>query len=272
MRAACGRAGVSAESVYRLRRRDALFAQGWSAALVLAREAAGDELACRALHGVREAVFYRGEEVGHRVRFDARLLLAHVARLDALALDARARGDAARFDELLAAVAGAQADEDLYEFADPELAEPEPALPMTRDEYAARRAQAAVAAGIDWGLDDDDDDDDDNDAIAGAESEETEDAEELDPFAARAAAEGEWNAWFASACGTVDALVAGADDAPIEVKSIGDASNPPREREDFRSWTLSTVSTSRPYASPTFTPFQNAMRSRIASAFSLGSG
>jgi hypothetical protein len=41
-------------------------------------------LADRALNGVTETVFYHGEEVATRTRYDARLLLAHLARLDRL--------------------------------------------------------------------------------------------------------------------------------------------------------------------------------------------
>ena len=37
-RAACRAVDLSAEAAYRLRRRDAFFARGWAAALVLARE------------------------------------------------------------------------------------------------------------------------------------------------------------------------------------------------------------------------------------------
>ncbi|QPC97764.1 hypothetical protein [Qipengyuania soli] len=42
-------------------------------------------LADRALNGVEEAVFYHGEEVARRRRYDSRLLLAHLARLDRMA-------------------------------------------------------------------------------------------------------------------------------------------------------------------------------------------
>ncbi len=34
------------------------------------------------MNGVEEKVFYHGEEVATRTRFDSRLLLAHLARLD----------------------------------------------------------------------------------------------------------------------------------------------------------------------------------------------
>lgn len=107
VRAACARVGVSAECVYRLRRRDPAFAAGWDGALVLARRAAEDLLAQRALEGLDEPIFYRGEQVGSRLRFDGRLLLAHLARLDAhAAASPHAAERAERFDELVALVAG----------------------------------------------------------------------------------------------------------------------------------------------------------------------
>ena len=87
VRAACAAVGLSAQSAYVQRRRDAVFARGWAAALVLARDHVGQVLADRALHGVEEAVWFRGERVGVRRRFDSRLLLAHVARLDRIAVD-----------------------------------------------------------------------------------------------------------------------------------------------------------------------------------------
>ena len=106
VRSACSHVGLSAEAAYKLRRRDALFARAWAAALVLAREASAEVLECRAIEGVEEEVWYRGEMVGTRRRYDNRLLLAHMARLDAQAEAGTAQGDAARFDELLACVGG----------------------------------------------------------------------------------------------------------------------------------------------------------------------
>ncbi|MEL1250666.1 hypothetical protein [Aurantiacibacter gilvus] len=79
---ACRRAGVARQTAYRARRRSAGFARAWDAALVAARTVAEAELAERALNGVEEAVFYHGEEVARRRRYDSRLLLAHLARLD----------------------------------------------------------------------------------------------------------------------------------------------------------------------------------------------
>ena len=111
VRAACGRVGMSREAAYQLRRRDAAFARAWDAALMLARAVSAEVLECRAIHGVEEEVWYRGELVGTRRKYDSRLLLAHMARLDKLAEDDRAREDASRFDELLALVGGESADE-----------------------------------------------------------------------------------------------------------------------------------------------------------------
>lgn len=100
-RAACRAVGMSAEAAYRLRRRDPLFAQGWAAAVVLGREASVQVLADRAIDGIEEEIYYRGELVGTRRKYDTRLLLAHLARLDALVKDERASKDAGVFDDLL---------------------------------------------------------------------------------------------------------------------------------------------------------------------------
>ena len=102
VRRACAAVGVSPQSAYVHTRRDPAFAAGWDAALLLARDAAEEVLAERALNGTLETIFYRGEAVGSRVRFDARLLLAHLARLDSHHEQAEAaQGIAARFDDYL---------------------------------------------------------------------------------------------------------------------------------------------------------------------------
>ncbi|MEE4453824.1 hypothetical protein [Novosphingobium resinovorum] len=80
VRSACARVGMSRTSAYVLRRRDAVFAQGWRAALVLARAHVEEVLATRALDGVEEAVWFRGELVGTRRRYDTRLLLGNCSR------------------------------------------------------------------------------------------------------------------------------------------------------------------------------------------------
>lgn len=96
------------QSAYDLRRRDADFARGWLAALVLAREEAQDRLQERAIEGVEEEVFYHGEVVATRRRYDSRLLLAHLARLDKIAEQIPAQRGAARFGELLDAIAAGE--------------------------------------------------------------------------------------------------------------------------------------------------------------------
>jgi hypothetical protein len=106
VRGACGRVGMSREAAYKMRRRDALFARAWNAALLLAREAGAEVLEDRAIRGIEEEVWYRGELVGTRRKYDSRLLLAHMARLDKIAEDTVAAADAARFDELLAVIGG----------------------------------------------------------------------------------------------------------------------------------------------------------------------
>ncbi|MFD2135663.1 hypothetical protein ACFSLT_11410 [Novosphingobium resinovorum] len=60
VRAACAFVGMSRTSAYLLRRRDAVFADAWTAALVLARRHVEEVLATRALDGVEEAVWFRG--------------------------------------------------------------------------------------------------------------------------------------------------------------------------------------------------------------------
>ncbi|HEU4820671.1 MAG TPA: hypothetical protein VFS87_05890 [Qipengyuania sp.] len=104
-RAACRAVGLSAEAAYKLRRRDPLFARAWAAAVVLGRDASIQALAERAVEGIEEEIYYRGELIGTRRRYDSRLLLAHLARLDKLADEDAAGADAGRFDELVADVA-----------------------------------------------------------------------------------------------------------------------------------------------------------------------
>lgn len=80
---ACRAAGMSPASAYALRQRKsgALFALGWAAALRHARERLADELLSRAMHGCTETV-ERGDEVITRHRFDNRLSMAMLTRLD----------------------------------------------------------------------------------------------------------------------------------------------------------------------------------------------
>ena len=107
VRVAAKAAAVSHQTVYRLRRVCRVFRLGWDAALVIAREQAEEVLATRAMHGVEEEVFYHGEVVATRRRYDSRLLLAHLARLDRVAAREDAGALAERFDDVIAAFADA---------------------------------------------------------------------------------------------------------------------------------------------------------------------
>ncbi len=101
VRSASRKARTSHQSVYRMRRASRPFKRAWDAALVVAREAAACELADRAMNGVEEPVFYHGEEIARRRRYDSRLLLAHLARLDRLAETEDAAALAEDFDGML---------------------------------------------------------------------------------------------------------------------------------------------------------------------------
>jgi hypothetical protein len=208
VRLACRRVNLSPEAAYRLKRRDPQFARGWAAALVLAHDGALAELADRAIDGVEEAVWYRGEQVGTRRRFDSRLLLAHLARLDEARRDETAQADAGRFDELVACMLG--------ERAPGSLAGDDPVLPLDRETAARQRGAEAEAPFLDraavggpW-------------SEAGSEDEAVDELEEaaLTDRAVEAwregCSEGEalWDAWFADACGYVDRLTGWDDPQP----------------------------------------------------------
>lgn len=94
-------AGISHQTAYRMRRANPAFRLAWDAAMLAARAVAEDVLAVRAIEGVEEKVFYHGEEVATRRRFDSRLLLAHLARLDRLTANAAAHAFAEDFEAAL---------------------------------------------------------------------------------------------------------------------------------------------------------------------------
>ena len=142
VRAACSRVGLSREAAYRLRRRDADFARGWGAAMVLANDAGAELLAACATEGIEHRVYFRGELVDTYRRIDTRLLLAHLARLDKAADDKRAQADAARFDELLAVIGGQSVPEGLRAADDVLLDERETlACDMAEEFVEARQAE-----------------------------------------------------------------------------------------------------------------------------------
>ncbi len=81
--AAARRVGLSAASAYAFRRtaKGAAFALGWRAAALVARECIAETLLVRALEGTVDTIV-RGETVVTRHRYDNRLALALLARLD----------------------------------------------------------------------------------------------------------------------------------------------------------------------------------------------
>jgi hypothetical protein len=101
VRSASAAAGVSYRTAYRERRANPAFRRAWDAALLSARAMSEDVLATRAIEGVEEDVLYHGEVVATRRRYDARLLLAHLARLDKLTEDARTRAFADDYEGAL---------------------------------------------------------------------------------------------------------------------------------------------------------------------------
>ena len=141
-RLACQAAGISPQTAYRARRKSAALARAWDAAMLAARPVAEAALADKALNGWEEAVFYRGEEIARRPRFDSRLLLAHLARLDKLAERAGAGGgeaaDLAALDEAIEALARG---EDLPEAEPAEIPlDPVPGVPSSSADVAEEAA------------------------------------------------------------------------------------------------------------------------------------
>jgi hypothetical protein len=106
VRAAAAQAGVSRANCYRMRRASPEFRRMWDAALVLARPQVEEVLADRAMNGIAETVNFHGEEVATRVRYDTRLLLAHLGRLDRVEETYGVRAAVTEFDERLEELRG----------------------------------------------------------------------------------------------------------------------------------------------------------------------
>lgn len=284
VRAACARVGLSPEAAYRLRRRDGLFGRAWAAALVLARESSVQVLAERAIDGIEETVWHRGEAVGTRRRYDARLLLAHIGRLDRLVDEEVAGADAGRFDELLARVAGEEIPD--------ALRSDDGVLPLEREaciEQAERHARYAVRWQNEEETAADDDDDpygEDDDEYLGddpygedddyldeherearrIEREVRREAEErallreerliAEARRARAEAEAAWDAWTGRACEVADKAsgwnapppapgLPGSGVPLAVVEAVKHAAQEAAKLPEFsRPCTVSTVSTS----------------------------
>lgn len=75
---ACARVGLSARSVYLLRRHPSAgnFALAWDAAVDEGRARLGETVMDRILNGETKTIFYRGAPVGTRIIHDNRLLMA----------------------------------------------------------------------------------------------------------------------------------------------------------------------------------------------------
>jgi hypothetical protein len=131
---ACQAAGMSARSAYNLRDRDPLFAAGWDAATFKAKPRLADEVFSRSMNGVVERIYKDGVVVAERHRYDNRLTMAALTRLDSRLDRAEERGEAplnvaARWDEYLAALGEDRRDDGMALLAPPEPEAAEPAEP-----------------------------------------------------------------------------------------------------------------------------------------------
>jgi hypothetical protein len=128
---ACEAAGMSAKSVYNLRDRDLLFAAGLDAACVKARGPLADEAYSRARNGVVERLYKDGVIVAERHRYDNRLTMSVLARLDSRIDRAEEKGAAhlklvARWDDYLAALSEDRREDGLALLAPAKAAAPTP--------------------------------------------------------------------------------------------------------------------------------------------------
>ena len=91
-------AGMSAQSAYAHRNRAAgrAFHLAWEAALILSRRRLSDELLSRAMNGCIEAIHRDGAIVAEKHRYDNRLSMAVLTRLDRQTEDSRQDASAAR--------------------------------------------------------------------------------------------------------------------------------------------------------------------------------
>jgi hypothetical protein len=101
--------GLSRQSANNLYHRDPLFAAGWDAAAHMARRALADDVLEKGLDGITETVTRQGEVVATRHRYDARLSMAVLHRLDKRCDRAEEQGSAhlaatRRWDEYLEAI------------------------------------------------------------------------------------------------------------------------------------------------------------------------
>lgn len=109
--------GLSSQSAYKLRARDPAFAKAWDAARDQARELVVDEIYSKALDGWMEDVWYKGERVGQRRRYDPRLLMRLLERLDRVGGYDKGKpvSGANHFGEILAAEEQGEPTDHLFE-------------------------------------------------------------------------------------------------------------------------------------------------------------
>ncbi len=221
VRASAAKVGISRETAYRARRRDPRFSALWDAALVHARVRVEAEVATRALDGVEIPVFLRGEKVASWQRHDNRLLLAHLARLDAkIAGDPTMQANAARFDTMLAALAGHPALEEYEVGADANTETESPAHPDC-EAHVAHAREEALAGYRDMR----------NEIGAVLLTEDMEHgpdaSEDALAIEAECEARAEWTAWAAAGDALLERVLSGAD-IPTQVSP--DANGAERDR------------------------------------------
>jgi hypothetical protein len=152
---ACEAAGMSARSVYNLRDRDPLFAAGLDAASVKARAPLADEAYSRARNGLVERIYRDGEIVAEKHRYDNRLTMAVLARLDSRIDRAEEKGAAhlnlaGRWEDYLDAIG-----EDRREDGLALLAPPAPSAPPGLEGNAGDRELHELPPGEEPGLGED---------------------------------------------------------------------------------------------------------------------
>jgi hypothetical protein len=140
---ACRAAGMSRDAAYARRRATSgrAFALAWDAARLVARAPVADAVMSRAMNGVVERVYKDGALVAERHRYDNRLTMAVLARLDRIAEGADANGGAVRaaaeeFEQMLDLLPGGNAAAEA--FLAPRLARDPLEPPHFRDGVYAR--------------------------------------------------------------------------------------------------------------------------------------
>jgi hypothetical protein len=141
---ACRAVGISSRSAYNLCDRDPLFAAGCDAAAAMTRRRLADDVYTRSVNGCVERIYRDGVIVAERHRYDNRLSMAVLHRLDARLDRARERGDKhlnamRRWDDYLDAL-GEDRREDAMAILTPPEPEPEPE-PEFDSELEARRCE-----------------------------------------------------------------------------------------------------------------------------------